>query len=197
MALLRPAWRAMASVRLAARAPLLRMAHTEAPKDAAAKGDAPKADVPSVAPAGTVFTGLSILKDKADPVARPDSEYPSWLWDLLDDPAIKSNKTMLAGDVDTTGMSKGEARAAYKRSAKIARAHIKKQQAAEAKEAARLLNMSPAQKAAAAAKAAAKAAEEARPKTPSQIFEQERKARGALRKKSRASIKADNFVRSA
>ncbi|KAK8847433.1 hypothetical protein IAR55_005291 [Kwoniella newhampshirensis] len=34
---------------------------------------------------GTTLTGLSILKDKPDPVALPDDQYPSWLWTLLDD----------------------------------------------------------------------------------------------------------------
>lgn len=169
----------------------VRMAHSDAEKAPA------KPDAQSVAPAGTVFTGLSIYKDKPDPVAKPDSEYPSWLWDLLEDPAVVSSKTLIAGDVDTTGMSKGEARAAYKRSAKLARQQLKKQQAAEAKEAARLLNMTPQQKAAAQAKAAAKAAKDALPKTPTQVHEEELKTRRTLRKKNRASIKASNFVRSA
>ncbi|WWD21529.1 hypothetical protein CI109_106015 [Kwoniella shandongensis] len=34
---------------------------------------------------GTTLTGLSILKDKPDPVALPDDQYPTWLWTLLDD----------------------------------------------------------------------------------------------------------------
>ncbi|KAI9139135.1 mitochondrial ribosomal protein L37-domain-containing protein, partial [Paraphysoderma sedebokerense] len=40
----------------------------------------------SSVPAGTVLTGLNFLKDGKDPVALPDSEYPSWLWSLLDPP---------------------------------------------------------------------------------------------------------------
>ncbi|WFC99268.1 hypothetical protein MYAM1_002012 [Malassezia yamatoensis] len=157
---------------------------------------AAKSDAPSVAPAGTVFTGLSIFKDRADPVAKPDHEYPNWLWDLLEDPAIKPSKSLIAGDVDTTGMSKGEARAAYKRSAKLARQQLKRQQAAEAKEAARQLNMSPQQKAASQAKLAAQVAKEAQPKSPSEQHEDELKARRTLRKKNRAAIKASNFVKS-
>lgn len=31
-----------------------------------------------------MFKGLSILKDKPDPVAKADEEYPSWLWTILD-----------------------------------------------------------------------------------------------------------------
>ncbi|WFD43356.1 hypothetical protein MPSI1_002017 [Malassezia psittaci] len=165
--------------------------HTDASLPPAAKSDAP-----SVAPAGTVFAGLSIYKDRADPVAKPDHEYPNWLWDLLEDPAIKSSKSLIAGDVDTTGMSKGEARAAYKRSAKLARQQLKRQQAAEAKEAARQLNMNPDQKAASQAKLAAQVAKETQPKSPSEQREDELKARRTLRKKNRAAIKASNFVKS-
>ncbi|KAI9205097.1 mitochondrial ribosomal protein L37-domain-containing protein [Polychytrium aggregatum] len=33
---------------------------------------------------GTVMKGLNILKDGKDPVAKDDSEYPEWLWRLLD-----------------------------------------------------------------------------------------------------------------
>ena len=46
----------------------VRMAQSDAEKAPA------KPDAQSVAPAGTVFTGLSIYKDKPDPVAKPDSE---------------------------------------------------------------------------------------------------------------------------
>lgn len=187
-------WRALA-VRADAVSALryasVRMVQTDA------KDTPKKPDLPSAAPAGTVFTGLSIYKDQPDPIAQPDSAYPRWLWDLLEDPAIVSSKATISGDIDTSGMSKGEARVAYKRHAKIARAQIKKQQVAQAKEAARLLNMSPTQKAAAAAKAAAQAAREARPKTPSEIATIDRQARSVLRKKSRDAIKANNFVRSA
>ncbi|SHO77109.1 Uncharacterized protein MSYG_1449 [Malassezia sympodialis ATCC 42132] len=155
-----------------------------------------KADAPSLAPAGTVFTGLSIYKDKPDPVALPDNQYPEWLFELLDDPAINQSKALMVGDVDTTGMSKGEARSALKRSAKMARAAAKKQAALEAKEKQRLERMTDAQRAA-ALKATEKAAEEAVPKTPSDWFAKERSERRALRKSSRASIKASNFVRAA
>ncbi|WFD18949.1 hypothetical protein MCAP1_001162 [Malassezia caprae] len=156
--------------------------------------DAP--DAPSLAPAGTVFTGLSIYKDKPDPVALPDHQYPEWLFELLDDPAIKQSKALMVGDVDTTGMSKGEARSALKRSAKMARAAAKKQAALEAKEKQRLEKMTDAQRAT-ALKAAEKAAEEAVPKTPSDWFAKERSERRALRKTSRDGIKASNFVRAA
>ncbi|KIR68802.1 hypothetical protein I312_100099 [Cryptococcus bacillisporus CA1280] len=41
--------------------------------------------VVSSCPAGTPLTNLSILKDKPDPVALPDDQYPAWLWTLLED----------------------------------------------------------------------------------------------------------------
>ena len=154
------------------------------------------ADLPSAAPAGTVFTGLSIFKDKPDPVARPDHEYPSWLFELLDDPAFRSRKTVMVGDVDTTGMSKGEARSALKRAAKVARSAVRKQQAAEAKAAAQQQSMSEEQRAA-SARAAEAEAEAALPKTPSEFFVHELAQRRAMRKNSRSSIKASNFVRAA
>ncbi|KAG9286141.1 hypothetical protein G9A89_010155 [Geosiphon pyriformis] len=41
-------------------------------------------DTPSAAPEGTILTGLNYMKDGSDPIAKPDHEYPDWLWDLLD-----------------------------------------------------------------------------------------------------------------
>ena len=149
------------------------------------------AEAPSAAPAGTVFTGLSIYKDKPDPVARPESEYPPWLFSLLDDPAIKSSKTVGAGDVDTTGMSKGEARAALKRSAKAARQAAKKQAVAEAREAARR-----ARRGEPLEEKREEVQEDKGPSTPAEAFEIELRQRRELRKKNRASIKAANFVKS-
>lgn len=36
-------------------------------------------------PAGTTLKGLNYFKNKPDPVAMEDSEYPEWLWTLLDE----------------------------------------------------------------------------------------------------------------
>ncbi|KAK5105809.1 hypothetical protein LTR62_002132 [Meristemomyces frigidus] len=38
----------------------------------------------SSVPAGTVLKGLNFLKNKADPVAGEDGEYPAWLWGVLE-----------------------------------------------------------------------------------------------------------------
>ena len=96
---------------------------------------------------------------RTSPTLSPSliTSIPNWLWDLLDDPAIKPKKALVVGDVDTTGMSKGEARAALKRGAKIARAAVRKQAMMEAKEKARLERMTDTQRAALAAETEAKA----------------------------------------
>jgi large subunit ribosomal protein L54 len=39
--------------------------------------------VRSSVPAGTVLKGLNFHKDKSDPIAMEDSEYPDWLWKTL------------------------------------------------------------------------------------------------------------------
>lgn len=41
--------------------------------------------VKSSCPAGTVLKGLNFIKGKQDPVALEDSEYPTWLWGILND----------------------------------------------------------------------------------------------------------------
>nr|XP_019008453.1 50S small subunit ribosomal protein L37 [Kwoniella pini CBS 10737]OCF47234.1 50S small subunit ribosomal protein L37 [Kwoniella pini CBS 10737] len=56
----------------------------------------------SAAPAGTKLTGLSILKDKPDPIALEDDQYPTWLWNLLEDTSkahkIAENQIELHGE---------------------------------------------------------------------------------------------------
>ena len=46
--------------------------------------DAPKASILSKEVKSTTVVGANILKDGADPKVLPDSEYPDWLWHLLD-----------------------------------------------------------------------------------------------------------------
>lgn len=50
--------------------------------------------------AGTVLTGLSVIKDQPDPVALPDDQYPAWLWTILDDSATKLEKDKKLGQAD-------------------------------------------------------------------------------------------------
>lgn len=67
-----------------------------------------------------MLSGLAVYKDRADPVALPDSEYPAWLWGILDD----GSTTTVSGVTleSTAGMSKGEARSAQKRNMRLVRA---------------------------------------------------------------------------
>ncbi|KAB1211789.1 hypothetical protein CJ030_MR6G025602 [Morella rubra] len=46
--------------------------------------DAPKKSILSKEVKSTSVVGANILKDGADPKVLPDSEYPDWLWHLLD-----------------------------------------------------------------------------------------------------------------
>jgi large subunit ribosomal protein L54 len=48
------------------------------------EGEAPAAAALSSVPGGTVLKGLGIYKDRAEPVAKEDGEYPAWLWRVLD-----------------------------------------------------------------------------------------------------------------
>jgi large subunit ribosomal protein L54 len=73
--------------------------HTEARPDAPSKTISRP---PSSCPAGTKMNGLNYFRNKPDVVAKEDSEYPEWLWDLLGDSskAAKSEK----GGVDPSSM---------------------------------------------------------------------------------------------
>lgn len=58
--------------------------------------------VSSSCPAGTVLTGLNYLKGEPPILAKPDEEYPAWLWDLTkpkvladDGPGGKAEKRRL------------------------------------------------------------------------------------------------------
>lgn len=59
------------------------------------KGAAPPIAVVSSVPAGTPLKGLNLFKNKSDPVAMEDSEYPSWLWTTL---GAKKEKGAAAAD---------------------------------------------------------------------------------------------------
>lgn len=49
-----------------------------------AAADAPKASTLSKEIKSTTVVGANILKEGSDPKILPDSEYPDWLWHLLD-----------------------------------------------------------------------------------------------------------------
>lgn len=55
--------------------------------------------VQSSVPAGTVLKGLNFMKNKQDPVALEDHEYPAWLWGALAESKEKSAKEEKEGDL--------------------------------------------------------------------------------------------------
>lgn len=74
--------------------------HTDANPTAPAKPVVERP--PSSCPAGTKMNGLNYFKNKPDIVAKEDSEYPDWLWDLLGDASKQSKKDK--GGVDPSSM---------------------------------------------------------------------------------------------
>ncbi|KAG4304566.1 hypothetical protein PORY_001959 [Pneumocystis oryctolagi] len=40
--------------------------------------------IKTLAPEGTVLKGINIYKKNSDPIALKESEYPDWLWKILD-----------------------------------------------------------------------------------------------------------------
>lgn len=55
---------------------------------------------PSSCAPGTQMLGLNYFRNKTDPIAKEDNEYPEWLWSLLDN----SKKEAKKGGVDPNSM---------------------------------------------------------------------------------------------
>ncbi|GFF54636.1 hypothetical protein IFM61392_00873 [Aspergillus lentulus] len=72
----------------------------EKPAPATVKAAAER--TPSIAPAGTKLNGLNYFKNKPDVFALEDSEYPDWLWGLLED----GKKAKKEGGVDPSTLNK-------------------------------------------------------------------------------------------
>lgn len=75
------------------------------------KASSPPVLVQSSVPAGTPLKGLNFYKNKTDPVAMEDSEYPSWLWTAL----TPEGKKEEAAEGDLFSKSKKQRRLAAKR----------------------------------------------------------------------------------
>lgn len=150
--------------------------------------------LPSAAPPGTVLKGVSIFKDKADPIALQDHEYPPWLFKLLDDPSIAASSSLAS--IEMAGMSKGEARAAQKRQSKILRAAQLAKEKAEAKAAERAAKAGTVEAAidATAEQEAALTPEERKANLLSKAAQEEQARRRTLRRANKDAIKARNFV---
>ncbi|KAF2118466.1 mitochondrial ribosomal protein L37-domain-containing protein [Lophiotrema nucula] len=84
------------------------------PLTPSAKPEKPKQTpiVKSSVPAGTPLKGLNFLKNKEDPIAMADDEYPSWLWDIL---KSQEKKGEAAAEGDLFSKSKKQRRLAAKR----------------------------------------------------------------------------------
>ncbi|KAF1951943.1 hypothetical protein CC80DRAFT_480409 [Byssothecium circinans] len=94
-------------------APITPAGSPQLKKDAAAVAEKKATPlVRSSVPAGTPLKGLNFLKDKSDPVAMADDEYPEWLWTILD---RQEKKGEGAGAGDLFSKSKKQRRLAAKR----------------------------------------------------------------------------------
>ncbi|KAK1064609.1 hypothetical protein LTR74_008611 [Friedmanniomyces endolithicus] len=74
---------------------------------------------PSSVPAGTVLKGLNFMKNKQDPIAMEDHEYPDWLWNVL-----AEKESQAAG----TGVNEGDLFAKSKKQRQKAAKALRKQQ---------------------------------------------------------------------
>ncbi|KAL1604031.1 hypothetical protein SLS60_005623 [Paraconiothyrium brasiliense] len=83
-----------------------------AKKDAAPPAEKKAPLVRSSVAAGTPLKGLNFLKDKQDPIAMADEEYPEWLWGILERQE-KKGESGAAGDLFSK--SKKQRRLAAKR----------------------------------------------------------------------------------
>ncbi|KAF2210831.1 hypothetical protein CERZMDRAFT_44371 [Cercospora zeae-maydis SCOH1-5] len=72
------------------------------------------AKVVSSVPAGTVLKGLNFMKNKKDPVALEDHEYPAWLWTALHDSRDTAGGQPKDADGDLFSKSKKQRRIAAK-----------------------------------------------------------------------------------
>lgn len=131
-------------------------------------------------------------------MARPDADYPAWLWTLLEEGKTSADGVVLES---TEGMSKGQARVAEKRNLRLIRAaHRAKERQAKTEASGSGAGMHAVGQAsqgvvgAAAGHAEAAVADAAAVMVDSSAAEREKKRE--LRVANRASIKARNFVKS-
>lgn len=143
---------------------------------------------------GTPLTGLSIEKDRPDPLAKADEAYPAWLWSIVgDSDLVSGSPSSSGGAAGASTMTKGEARAAQKRSVKAARAQQRRggvdgsaDSVAAGNSAKAVGQRDAAEQRFASAEASIRAAEAAEAARA--------EARRSLRRANREAIKARNFV---
>ncbi|CUS07198.1 unnamed protein product [Tuber aestivum] len=86
-----------------------------------------KPRVKSGTPAGTVLKNINFLKNRSDPIAKEDSEYPEWLWLMLDNKASTGGGSAAAGDAYSK--SKKQRDLAKKQAEKVARTEARNKEA--------------------------------------------------------------------
>ncbi|KAG9243060.1 mitochondrial ribosomal protein L37-domain-containing protein [Calycina marina] len=78
----------------------------------------PAVELPiSIVAAGEALTGINYVKSKPDPIALEESEYPEWLWRVLEAKSVDEGADEGAGD--EFAKSKKVRRAAAKRQRKL------------------------------------------------------------------------------
>ncbi|EME50146.1 hypothetical protein DOTSEDRAFT_121327 [Dothistroma septosporum NZE10] len=70
--------------------------------------------IQSSVPAGTILKGLNFMKNKQDPVALEDSEYPPWLWTVLNKSGAAESGQGQDAEGDLFSKSKKQRRIAAK-----------------------------------------------------------------------------------
>lgn len=99
--LIAPASRSFATTQLlrddAPRPPALPVSLEPAPHRSSVAADG-KPRVRSGTPAGTVLKNINFMKNRPDPIAKEDSEYPEWLWSMLDNKAGAGGDSAAVGD---------------------------------------------------------------------------------------------------
>ncbi|CCJ28942.1 unnamed protein product [Pneumocystis jirovecii] len=58
-------------------------------------GDYRHFSIKTLAPEGTILKGINIYKKGSDPVALKESEYPNWLWKILDEDSSILDKEII------------------------------------------------------------------------------------------------------
>ncbi|EGP92316.1 unnamed protein product [Zymoseptoria tritici ST99CH_3D1] len=87
---------------------------TPNPRAGKSESAKPVTRIQSSVPAGTVLKGLNFMKNKQDPVAMEDHEYPSWLWEVLAEQKDSSSSKGADAEGDLFSKSKKQRRIAAK-----------------------------------------------------------------------------------
>eukprot|EP01018_Ginkgo_biloba_P026209 Gb_31356 [translate_table: standard] len=77
-------WKIGVTLKLSSGSRAFAAAAAKSKKGAKGGTDAPKAPTISKELKASTVVGANILKDGTDPAIKADSEYPDWLWHLLD-----------------------------------------------------------------------------------------------------------------